>query len=165
MTSPLMLQSGSTSTCIAAFHERDKRRLPNGSVRAFVDSSALVALSVLPDINAARAKRIVRERRDIEGFVGTTAILTEFHSYILYRRGIEYARRAITALMIDPLHRWLPVSPELVEAAMQNWIARYSDQKFSLVDAISFETMRRERITHAFTFDRHFLTAGFLPLT
>ena len=29
------------------------------------------------------------------------------------------------------------------------------------VNAVSFEVMRRERITHALTFDRHFSLAGY----
>lgn len=130
-------------------------------MRVFVDTSALVALTVLPDVNSTRARRIAHRLRGGDGLVGTTAILTEFHSYILYRRGVETARRVVAALLLDPLHNWLPVSRELVEAAAQNWLTRFSDQKFSLIDAISFETMRREKITDAFSFDRHFLVAGF----
>jgi predicted nucleic acid-binding protein len=30
-----------------------------------------------------------------------------------------------------------------------------------MTDAISFETMRRQRVSHAFAFDRHFELAGF----
>ena len=136
-----------------------------GRVRVFVDTSALVALSVLPDVNSARARRIAHRLSRGDGLVGTTAILTEFHSYILYRRGIEAARRVVAALLLDPLHHWLPVSRDLVEAAAQNWLTRFSDQKFSLVDAISFEAMRREKITQAFSFDRHFVVAGFDLIT
>ena len=40
-------------------------------------------------------------------------------------------------------------------------MARFSDQAFSLVDAVSFEVMRRNKVTHAFAFDRHFAIAGF----
>ena len=31
----------------------------------------------------------------------------------------------------------------------------------SPIDAVSFEVMRRNRLTHAFAFDRHFEIAGF----
>jgi predicted nucleic acid-binding protein len=40
-------------------------------------------------------------------------------------------------------------------------LARFSDQDFSLIDLVSFEVMRRSRVTHAFAFDRHFAIAGF----
>ena len=49
----------------------------------------------------------------------------------------------------------------LVEESLRRWLERFSDQRFSLTDAVSFEIMRRERIGQAFAFDQHFLTAGF----
>ena len=41
-------------------------------------------------------------------------------------------------------------------------LRQHADQDFSFVDATSFAVMRAERIRHAFAFDRHFATAGFL---
>jgi predicted nucleic acid-binding protein len=43
-------------------------------------------------------------------------------------------------------------------------LARFADQELSLIDAVSFEVMRRNRLTHAFAFDRRFETAGFALL-
>jgi predicted nucleic acid-binding protein len=34
-----------------------------------------------------------------------------------------------------------------------------------LIDAVSFELMRRNKVTHAFAFDQHFAIAGFKLLT
>ncbi len=45
--------------------------------------------------------------------------------------------------------------------ASSNWLTRFDDQPFSLVDAVSFEVMRREDVTSAFAFDHHFEVAGF----
>ena len=45
-----------------------------------------------------------------------------------------------------------------------NWLEKFADQKVSFTDAVSFELMRRHRITRAFTFDRHFELAGFKVL-
>jgi predicted nucleic acid-binding protein len=131
------------------------------SVRAFVDTSALVALYAANDKHHRDARRIAKGAVLHCVFVSTTAVMTEFHSHILYRRGMADARRVVSALLSDPVHNWASVSRELIEAAIQNWIDRYSDQTFSLTDAVSFEVMRREKITHAFAFDRHFETAGF----
>ena len=94
-------------------------------------------------------------------FVGTTLILAEFHSHLLYLRGHSAARVAVSALLDDPVHEWLPVSSDLERDAIGRWLARFSDQEFSLTDAVSFEVMRRNRMTHAFAFDRHFAIAGF----
>ena len=43
-------------------------------------------------------------------------------------------------------------------------LSRRKDQAFSLIDAVSFEVMRRHKLTHAFAFDRHFAIAGFASL-
>jgi uncharacterized protein len=51
-----------------------------------------------------------------------------------------------------------------VNDAKTRWLARFSDQRFSLPDAVSFELMSREALRQASAFDRHFETAGFVPL-
>jgi predicted nucleic acid-binding protein len=93
--------------------------------------------------------------------VGTTLVLGEFHAHLLYFRGPADAREAITRLTADPTQEWLGVDADLVQHAAARWLARFPDQRFSLADAVSFEVMRRERITHAFAFDKHFEAAGF----
>jgi predicted nucleic acid-binding protein len=49
----------------------------------------------------------------------------------------------------------------LVSDAVFSWLDRSPDQSFPLADAVSFELMRRERLTRAFAFDQHYVTAGF----
>ena len=48
------------------------------------------------------------------------------------------------------------------EARAFRLLRQHADQDFSFVDATSFAVMRAERIRHAFAFDHHFSTAGFL---
>jgi len=50
------------------------------------------------------------------------------------------------------------------EAQAYEILQRYSDHAFSYVDATSFALMRQRRIRHAFAFDVHFRTAGFLRI-
>ena len=52
--------------------------------------------------------------------------------------------------------------PEAWENAVEELLAKYDDQPFSYVDATLFVTMRRLHLREAFTFDRHFATAGFV---
>lgn len=93
--------------------------------------------------------------------MGTVAVLSEFHGRFLYVRGPEPAQRRLSALLDDPGYEWRDVSVDLVRSAQEAWLGRFSDQAFSLVDALSFELMRREGLDRAFAFDHHFEIAGF----
>lgn len=47
------------------------------------------------------------------------------------------------------------------ELAAIELFSKFADQGVSFTDCISFALMRRHRVRRAFTFDRHFETAGF----
>lgn len=131
-------------------------------MRAFVDTSALLALANARDQFHERAVHTARSHQTTGGrYVSTMAVLSEFHAHLLYLRGPRESRDAIVKLLADPSHEWLAVSPDAVHHAVTGWLARFSDQRISLADAISFEVMRRGRVSHAFAFDRHFEIAGF----
>jgi predicted nucleic acid-binding protein len=137
-------------------------RLVRQNVRALVDTSALLALSNARDQHHTRAVTAARAHREAGGrYLSTLAVLTEFHARLMYLRGPRAAHEAITRLLADPVHEWVAVSPDIAHHAVTGWLARFNDQGISLTDAISFEIMRRERVTHAFAFDRHFELAGF----
>jgi predicted nucleic acid-binding protein len=132
------------------------------SVRALVDTGALLALSHQRDQNHEQAVAIARRHHAGGGtFVGTTLVLSELYSHLLYLRDPATARSALRTLLHDPIQEWLEVGPDLVGAATSNWLMRFEDQAFSLVDAVSFELMQLEKVTSAFAFDHHFEIAGF----
>jgi predicted nucleic acid-binding protein len=131
-------------------------------VRALIDTGALIALARANDQYHARAVGIARRFLSTGGrFLGTTLVLSELHSHMLFGRGPAAARTTVAKLLDDAAHQWTAVPADLVREAVGRWLDRYKDQPFSLTDAVSFEVMRRERVTHAFAFDRHFVTAGY----
>ena len=64
-------------------------------------------------------------------------------------------------MLDDPAYEWVDASVEVVREARARWLERFQDQAFTLTDAVSFEVMRRARITTAFAFDHHFEIAGY----
>jgi hypothetical protein len=122
----------------------------------------LLALTAPRDQFHERATRIAHQFVESGGrFVGTGLVLSEFHALLVYRAEPIAARNGVRALLSDPAYQWLDVSIELIDAAVASWLMRFSDQRFSLTDAVSFEIMHREKIRTAFAFDHHFVTAGF----
>lgn len=95
--------------------------------------------------------------------VTTNVVVAEAHALLLRRVG----RRAALAFL--QLVRQSPnqveyITPEREEAAIGNWIERFSDQPFSLADAASFVVMTELGIQEALTLDHHFTVAGFITL-
>ena len=135
-------------------------------MRAAIDTGALLALASPHDQYHHRAVDIeARFRRNGGRWVGSTLVLGELHGHLLRRRDPATARRVIAAMLEDPAFDWRDVSVALVRDAVAKWMARFSDQRFSLTDAVTFELMRDERLTRAFAFDQDFVTAGFELLT
>lgn len=130
--------------------------------RALIDTGALLALANPRDQYHGRATATGRRFLASGGrWVGSALVLAEFHAHLLRWRDPGLARGLIEHLMADPAFQWMDVSIELVEAAIAGWLGRFGDQRFSLTVAVSFELMRRERLTVAFAFDADFRTAGY----
>jgi hypothetical protein len=131
-------------------------------LRILVDTSALLALSRRQDQYHELAVKFAEQHLNAGGrFLSTSLVLSEFHSHLLYLRGPTAASESLSMLLSDPLHEWADVSAPLIREARERWLVSFADQKLSLVDAVSFEIMRREKLTQAFAFDRHFRIAGF----
>ena len=156
----------STAAATRPGSRRRRRKLangsPHGSVRAFVDTGALLALSHSRDQYHARAVSLARHHHASGSrYVSSLLVLSEFHSHLLYVDGPARARAAVSALLDDPAQEWRAVTPDLVREARDSWLARFPDQRLSLTDAVSFAIMAREKLTRAFAFDTHFEIAGF----
>ena len=130
--------------------------------KVWVDTGALLALATPRDQHHMRAVATLRRHAAVGvRWTSSVLVLAEFHSLAVQRRGAAMARASVTSLLADSGYEWLDVPVALVSEAMSNWLDRFPDQSFSLADAVSFELMRRERLTQAFAFDQHYATAGF----
>lgn len=131
-------------------------------MRASVDTGALLALASSRDQYHSKAVAIEERFRRAGGrWIGTTLVLSELHGHLLRRLDPGAARRVLAAVVADPAFDWRDASAELVRSAIDRWITRFADQRFSLTDAVTFELMAREKISRAFAFDADFVTAGF----
>ncbi|PKM80023.1 MAG: hypothetical protein CVU89_15660 [Firmicutes bacterium HGW-Firmicutes-14] len=55
-------------------------------------------------------------------------------------------------------------SDKHIENKSFSYLQKYNDHDLSFADAVSFAIMDEMGIKEAFTFDRHFVITGFLPL-
>ena len=134
-------------------------------MRIAVDTSALLALASVRDQYHRRARATAERVRALGGrWVGSTLVLAELHGHLIQYTEPPRARAITAAVLADPAFEWHDVSPALLQSAIDRWIVKFSDQRFSLTDATTFELMRRERISAAFAFDQHFITAGYTLL-
>ncbi len=128
----------------------------------FLDTSAWVAAAIVGQARHAEAKAAYSGAvRAGNRILTTPMVLGEAHALFLRYLGTRLARLAVESVLADPAHTVLPVDAELVSDALNNWITPYRDQRFSLCDAVSFATMKREGITRALAIDHHFAAAGF----
>ncbi len=131
----------------------------------FLDSSGWVAAAVRGQTSHAEAHAAYTSAvREGYRILTTPMVLGESHALFLRLLGRERAVEALSGVLNDPTHVILPVDDALVRMAIDRWVRPYRDQSFSLCDAVSFEIMKRERVTRALTIDRHFVTAGFTTI-
>ena len=94
----------------------------------------------------------------------TELILAETHLHLLYALGPIRAADHLSTLKADPVIDEVHTTAALQRSAFSDWIRRFSDQPFTLTDAVSFAVMHERGIASAFTFDSHFRIAGFQML-
>jgi predicted nucleic acid-binding protein len=111
---------------------------------------------------AATELRRLREART--PLVVTDLVLAETHLHLLYGLGPALAADSLAILKGDPGIEEVFTDASLQQSALSDWIRRFTDQSFTLTDAVSFAVMRTRGIRSAFAFDAHFAVAGFRVL-
>lgn len=125
----------------------------------FADTSGLLAALNAKDDNHARAQRaFARLRARQAPLVSTSFVLVETYALVGRRLGLDAVRsfRADFAPLLEVV--W--VDDTLHNAGLDLLLER-RQRLLSLVDAVSFVTMRQRSMEEAFAFDPHFEREGF----
>lgn len=132
--------------------------------RIFVDTSAWVAVTNRRDQYHETAGSFYKGIfKDFHELLTTNLVVAE--TYILLRldcgpeTALGWWERIISSLKVKIIY----ADPDLTGEAI-TILRKYSDQSFSLTDAVTFALMKKMKITEAFAFDVHFATAGFIQL-
>ena len=125
----------------------------------FVDTSALYALLDSDDANHARARKQWAALLETqEPLLTTSYVVVETAALVQHRLGTEASRALFDELL--GVVEVIFVGPDTHRAATAAWLVA-DRRKLSLVDCVSFQTMREAGVTTAFAFDRHFVEQGF----
>ena len=127
----------------------------------FVDTSAWYPLVVSKHPDHARLgvrlRTLIREHHRL---VTTNLVVAETHALLLRRVGRPTALTFVRTVYESP-NVVVHSTRETELAAERSWLARFTDQDFSLTDAVSFAVMTERRIREALTLDAQFVVVGF----
>jgi predicted nucleic acid-binding protein len=127
----------------------------------FVDTGAWYALADRSDQHHNEAVEIYPKLLSGNLPLKTTNLIIS-ETYILIRRGIGYQAAIAFLENIASSPRVIKIySDRMLEETAESILRQYQDQDFSYTDAVSFVVMEHYGITEAFSFDKHFVTAGF----
>ena len=125
----------------------------------FADTSAFIAHHSRRDQNYEAASAIWRSLEHTP-VVTTNHVLDETLTLLARRIGsalaAEIADGILASTTIDIVYT---LREDEIDAL--GYFRKFADQRVSFTDCISFAVMKRHRLHTAFTFDRHFLHAGF----
>lgn len=127
----------------------------------FVDTGAWITQFNSRDQYHRRGTGLfARLRRDRIPLATSTPVLYETITFLTREVGVATAIKAGQQIAgWKSLHLIRPEPGD--ESAALTIMAKFADHPIGFVDCLSFALMRREHIRAAFTFDRHFETAGF----
>ncbi len=125
----------------------------------FVDSGALIGRYLNNDPYHSFAVRTWRQIEELP-LLTTNHVLDEVLTLIARRAGYRFAAERAERIYFSSAFEIVCSSLEDEYEAV-HYFRKFADQRISFTDCISFAVMKRHRLDTAFTFDRHFLNAGF----
>ena len=132
--------------------------------QVFVDSAAWIALINTTDDLHEQAQEVMARLRQNKTFLVTTEfILLEVADALSSINIRQKTYATLKAIRQSQAIKVIPVNQSLFDAGLAIY-NQHSDKDWGLTDCISFAVMQQEKITTAFTSDRHFIQAGFIRL-
>ena len=129
--------------------------------KIFVDTSAWFALQITDDSHHQVAKKILERLLPIcQDLITSNHVIGETYTLLRTCCGYKEARRFIDILRQSPRISSYFVGQKTEKRAFEI-LDQFQEHPFSFVDAISFATMEQLNIKYAFSFDKHFIVAGF----
>lgn len=127
----------------------------------FVDTSFMVALLRRRERHHGDAGDVWRSND--QTLLTTQGVVGEVWTLMVRREHHGAAVTALDALQNSPRVTILETEADVHDAAWE-WLRRRDEHEYSFVDAVSFEVMRRRRLTEALAFDGDFTRAGFVEV-
>jgi predicted nucleic acid-binding protein len=132
-------------------------------MNVFVDTSALYAILDADDEQHAEAKRIwIRLLEERASLHTNNYILVETSALLQSRIGMAAYRTFVAEILPVIELVWVE---EGIHRSAQHALLISKRRALSLVDCVSFESMRRLGLSSVFCFDPHFKEQGFLPVS
>jgi predicted nucleic acid-binding protein len=129
---------------------------------AFLDTSGwFAALSPTEAKHPLARAAYIRWIESGTQLVTTNLVVAEMQILLSRFRGAAEGLRFLDSLYQDASHHVVFVNRDMERAAVDRWLRRFSDQRLSLADAVSFEVMTARSIRQALALDEHFTLAGF----
>jgi predicted nucleic acid-binding protein len=129
--------------------------------KVLLDTSYLIALGAADDQHHKAALAHWHDlSKDLPPLITTSYVFDEtvtfFNSRNRHAKAVEIGKILLESPSITLIH----IDKSLFEEAWR-YFAQHKDKTYSLTDCSSFVVMKRLRIRTAFTFDNHFIQAGF----
>ena len=130
----------------------------------FLDTSYLLALELARDQHHARALQYQRSLAGKQPAIVTSSFVLEEIATFLNSRGFHsQAVAAGNQILYSSDIQVVYVEETLLERSW-TYFQQHTDKRYSLTDCTSFVIMDDLQISHALTFDKHFIQAGFKTL-
>lgn len=124
----------------------------------FVDTSAFYALFNRADVHHLEASLFYQQSHLL---VTSHLVLIELMSLLTKRQSKKYALEVAKVLLKKPQRiQVISLAQAQIDQAW-NLFLKYKDKDYDMLDCTSFICMKENKITEAFSFDKHFKQFGF----